>query len=96
MNRVSSGVTLVALILGAVFVVQSSAQSTGGPYQINPVVIAGGGSAISGGTFQITSTLGQPATSRLSGASYIIVDGFWAPVGGVFSDVIFANGFESP
>lgn len=96
MNRMSRKVAVVALILGAAFTAQGSAQSSGGAYDIDPVVIAGGGSPIAGGSYQITSTLGQPATSTLSGASFVIVDGFWAPVGALIGDSIFANGFESP
>ncbi|MEO5559284.1 MAG: hypothetical protein ABIO49_05730 [Dokdonella sp.] len=96
MNRVSKKVVIAALIFGAAFVVQGSAQSGAGPYDIKSVVIAGGGSPIAGGSYQITSTLGQPATSTLSGASFVIVDGFWAPVGTLIGDSIFANGFESP
>jgi hypothetical protein len=86
---------VVALIPGVAFVMQASAQSSGGQYGIDPVVVAGGGGPITGGNYQITSTLGQAATSALSGASYVIVDGFWAPVGGTLVDIIFANGFES-
>lgn len=95
MNRTSGTMAFVALILGVASIAQTRAQSSGGPYDIQRVAIAGGGSPIAGGSYQITSTLGQPATTQLAGASYVIVDGFWSPVGGVSSDVIFANGFES-
>lgn len=71
------------------------AQSSGGQYTISASVIAGGGSPIAGDSYQITSTLGQPATQTLSNGAFVIVDGFWAPVGGaVTDDVIFANGFD--
>lgn len=96
MNRVSRRTAAIALIAGAAFAMECSAQSSGGTFRVEPVVIAGGGSPIAGGSFQITSTLGQPATSTLSGASYVVFDGFWAPVGGSLGDVIFANGFETP
>jgi hypothetical protein len=86
---------VVALILGAAFGAQANAQSSGGQYRIDPVAIAGGGSSIAGGSYQITSTLGQAATATLSGASYVAFDGFWAPVGGLLGDIIFANGFET-
>ena len=75
---------------------RAHAQSSGGPYDVEASVIAGGGSPIAGGSFQITSTIGQAATSTLSGAGFVIVDGFWAPVGSLVGDLIFANGFESP
>jgi hypothetical protein len=88
---------LAALVVCAGSMLQAGAQSSGGPYDIKSVVIAGGGSPIAGGPFQITSTLGQAATNTLSGAGFVIVDGFWAPVGGAsVGDLIFANGFESP
>lgn len=96
MNRVSRKVAIAALILGAAYAVAGSAQSSGGQYRIDRVVIAGGGGPIAAGSYQITSTLGQPATSTLSGASFVIVDGFWAPIGSLLGDSIFANGFESP
>jgi hypothetical protein len=86
--------TAAMLILGATFVAQVSAQSSGGQYNINSIVIAGGGGPIAGGNFQITSTLGQPAGETLSGGSYTLFNGFWSPVGGVAGDFVFANGFE--
>lgn len=95
MYRTRRMVAFVVLILGTTFVAQSNAQSSGGPYRIEPVVIAGGGGPIAGGAYQITSTIGQAATSALSGASYVIFDGFWSPVGGGLGDIIFINGFDS-
>jgi hypothetical protein len=83
----------VALIVGAALVADAVAQSSGGPYDISKVAIAGGGGPISGGAYQITSTLGQPATAVLAANNYIIFDGFWSPVGGFVNDVIFADGF---
>lgn len=94
MNRLSKNMTTLALILGAVCIGQTSAQSSGGPYRIERVVIAGGGSPIAGGNYQITSTLGQAATTTLSGANYILFGGFWSPVGSLVVGVTFANGFE--
>ena len=94
MNRASRTLAVVALILGASFVADTVAQSSGGQYDISSVVIAGGGSPISGGNYQITSTLGQPATTTLAGASYVIFDGFWSPAGP--SDFIFVDDFETP
>ena len=94
MNPVRRTMTAAALILGAAFVAQVSAQSSGGQYRIDPVVIAGGGGPITGGNYQITSTLGQPATAPLAGGSYALFNGFWSPVDGVAGDFVFANGFE--
>jgi hypothetical protein len=94
MNRVCRTVAAAVLILGATFVAQVSAQSSGGQYRIDAVVIASGGGPIGGGNYQITSTLGQPATEPLAGGSYALFNGFWSPVGGVAGDFVFANGFE--
>ena len=95
MKRMSMRAALVALSLGSACVTQGHAQSSGGPFAVTSVVIAGGGDPIAGGSYQISSTLGQPATSTLSGAGFVIVDGFWAPVGSLLGDLIFANGFDS-
>jgi len=93
MNRIGS--VALAIALGSASMVALHAQSSGGSYAIPSSVIAGGGDPIAGGSYQITSTLGQPATAILSGSTYVIVDGFWSPVGGAaLGDSIFADGFE--
>jgi hypothetical protein len=94
MNPLRRTMTAAVLIFGAAFVAQVSAQSSGGQYRIDPVVIAGGGGPIAGGNYQITSALGQSATEPLAGGSYTLFNGFWSPVGGVAGDFVFANGFE--
>ena len=95
MNQGSTRAIVTALIIGAAFIAPAGAQSSGGPYRIEPVAIAGGGGPISGGNYQIASTLGLPATGVLRGASYVIYGGFWSPIGGFSGDSIFASGFES-
>jgi hypothetical protein len=95
MKRVGTKSIVVALILGAMFVVPSGAQSSGGPYRIEPVVIAGGGGPITGGNYQIVSTLGQSASGTMAGASYALFAGFWSPVGDLTGESGFTNGFES-
>lgn len=95
MKRTSTRAALIALALNAAFATVGHAQSSGGPYEIKASVIAGGGSPIAGGSFQITSTIGQAATTTLSGAGFVVVDGYWAPVGSLIGDLIFANGFDS-
>ncbi len=94
MDRTCKSALAIALVFGLGFGASASAQSSGGAYDIRTVAIAGGGGSIVGGAYQITSTLGQPATSMLSGAGFVIFDGFWAPVGGTPGDIIFANGFD--
>jgi len=94
MNRLSTTTAIAALIAGATCFTHAGAQSSGGPFTIKPVVIAGGGGPIAGGNYQITSTLGQPATTVLSAGNYVIFDGFWGPVGSFTNDLIFADGFQ--
>ena len=84
----------VAMGFGLLLCGSVIAQMSGGPYRIDPVVIASGGGLVAGDTYQITSTLGQPATSTLSGANYTLFNGFWSPLGGVENDFIFADGFD--
>lgn len=95
MNRLGNNMTMAALLFGALCGGQAGAQSGGGPYRIEPVVIAGGGGPIAGGNYQITSTLGQPASEVLIGGNYAIFDGFWSPVGNFLGDPVFADGYES-
>jgi hypothetical protein len=95
MRHTNRNLVIAALFFGAINGGQASAQSSGGPYRIEPVVIAGGGGPIAGGNYQITSTLGQPASGVLTGGSYAIFDGFWSPASFVFGDFVFADGYES-
>jgi len=94
MSRAGKAVA-VAVCLGVMVCGTAIAQSSGGQYQIDSAVIAGGGGPIAGGDFQITSTLGQPATATLAGANFILFNGFWSPVGGGAGDLIFADGFDA-
>ena len=72
------------------------AQSSGGAYVIDRVVIAGGGSPMSGGAYQVSGTFGQAATTRLSAQGlHGLSIGFWSPASlNGSSDRIFANGFD--
>ena len=69
------------------------AQSSGGPFAIDPATIAGGGATLSGGQFRLSGTIGQPATAMLGASTYRLHDGFWKPVSPP-SDLIFADGFD--
>ena len=84
----------VAFVIATIVLADAAAQSGGGPYRIDPVAIAAGGGPVTGAGFQLSSTLGQTAASTLSGGQYRMFDGFWNPVGGAISDVIFRNGFD--
>ena len=90
MRRHNKNLCLAALLPIAAYALGASAQSSGGPYRIAPVAIAGGGGTLSGGTFQLRGTLGQAPTSTLSAPGYHFYGGFWPPA----SDGIFANGFD--
>jgi hypothetical protein len=94
MTRARTGISLIALIAGAACLAPAGAQSSGGPYRIDPVALPGGGGPTAGGNYQITSTLGLAATGTLNGAGFAIFGGFWSPVGGG-GDSIFASGFDS-
>ncbi len=65
----------------------------GGTFRIDSAVIAGGGATLDGGAFRLSGTVGQPATSPLGGANYVMRDGFWTPAANT-SDEIFMNGFD--
>lgn len=94
MRHVLKVTSLAAFALGTALAPAVFAQSSGGAYVIDRVVIAGGGSPMSGGSYQLSGTFGQAATATLSAAPYLTFDGFWTPVSLTLSDTIFANGFE--
>ena len=77
-----------ALLLGGS--VHSGAQSGGGAYRIDRVVIVNGGGAVGGGSYALSTTLGQSATDLLAAAGYRLQGGVRS--GGI--DRIFTNGFE--
>jgi hypothetical protein len=81
---------LVALLLIGANAAFAGAQSSGGPYRIEPVAVANGGGRLSGGAYQLSGTLGQSQVSTSSAPGYRLYSGFWAPT----SDVIFVNGFD--
>ena len=82
------------VVLAVAASLAAEAQSSGGTYRIDRVVIAGGGSPMSGGPYQVSGTFGQPATATLAAAGYRMFDGFWSSESLATSDRIFANGFD--
>ena len=92
MQRLYTITLVLALAAIGAFAASARAQS-GGPYRIDPAVIAGGGATLSGGQFCLSGTIGQPATATLSASTYRLYDGFWAAAS-PNSDLIFANGFD--
>jgi hypothetical protein len=87
-------VSRAVLALAGVASLAAEAQSSGGAYRIDRVVIAGGGSPMSGGPYQVSGTFGQAATATLAASGYRMFDGFWSPDSLATSDRIFANGFD--
>jgi hypothetical protein len=96
MNRRIRSFVAIMLSLASAFAPQVGAQSSGGPYRVNPSVVADGGASLSGGTFQLKGTLGQSATATLSATTYRFHGGFWVPAANSqMPDPIFSNGFDS-
>lgn len=70
---------MVAALLFAVSSGIAFAQS-GGTFEIERSVIAGGGANASGGSFSVVSTIGQPiAGTRSTGGGFSLHGGFWHP-----------------
>lgn len=84
-----SGSLLFVLVAGAF------AQSTGGQFTMDPVLIGGSGGAVQGGAFELHGSIGQAATVTLSGAAYALDGGFWALADTCIDpDIIFIDGFD--
>ena len=70
------------------------AQSAGGAYLLDPLVIAAGGGHSSGGTYVLEVTLGQDdAGATLSGGDYDVAGGFQEQSAAA-GNLLFGNGFE--
>ena len=67
----------------------ATAQSSGGPYRIDAVVITAGGGTLAGGGFQLRGSFGQPLVGTVAASTYRLNGGF---VG--VDDRVFHNGFE--
>jgi hypothetical protein len=82
--------TAFALLLAAS--VHSGAQSGGGIYRIDRVVIVNGGGTVGGGSYALSASLGQSATDLLAATDYRLQGGVWSAVDS--ADLVFTNGFE--
>jgi len=82
------------LLAFALLALGADVSAGSGSYRIVRATISGGGATLDGGAFHVDGTLGQTATESLAGSTYRLYDGFWAPVSGSISDLIFANGFD--
>ncbi|HXI90657.1 MAG TPA: carboxypeptidase regulatory-like domain-containing protein, partial [Blastocatellia bacterium] len=76
---------LFAVMVLAVFVPTALMQQSGGPYVLNPSVIAGGGGTSSNGSTRIDGTVGQGILGSSTGGNFTLNAGFWqsAPAGTV-------------
>jgi hypothetical protein len=83
MKKINRLLAFIALLifLGSIL---AQAQS-GGPYLINPSVVAGGGGASSSPTLHLTGTLGQGLLGSSSGGTFALDAGFWNPAAGCLS-----------
>src|SRR5438046_1135904 len=76
---------LFAVMVLAVFVPTVLMQQSGGPYVLNPSVIAGGGGTSSNGSTRIDGTVGQGILGTSTGGNFTLNAGFWqsaqAPAG---------------
>jgi len=75
-NRQLLVALLVVMALG-VFVPSVLMQQQGGPYTLNPSVIAGGGGTSTNGNTTISGTVGQGVLGASSGGSFSLNGGFW-------------------
>ncbi|SDD37898.1 hypothetical protein [Aquimonas voraii] len=86
------------ILLGLCLPLIAWAQASGGSYVLPRDVNASGGGQASGGSYQLQGSIGQPAAEPLhpaSGGPYALSAGFWA-AGAPDSDLLYADGFESP
>ncbi len=68
---------LFAVMVLAVFVPTVLMQQQGGPYILNPSVIAGGGGTSSNGSTRIDGTVGQGILGTSTGGNFTLNAGFW-------------------
>src|SRR5258705_4399565 len=71
---ITVGFTVMAF---AVFVPSVLMQQQGGPYILNPTLLAGGGGASSNGNTRVEGSIGQAVLGSSSGGSFSLNGGFW-------------------
>ncbi len=69
--------TFFALFVCCVYASLAFMQQQGGPYVLNPTVVAGGGGTSTNGTTRLDGTIGQSALGLSSGGSFSLNAGFW-------------------
>src|SRR6266550_232072 len=71
-------ITVVFTVMAfAVFVPSVLMQQQGGPYILNPTLLAGGGGATSNGNTRVEGSIGQAVLGSSSGGSFSLNGGFW-------------------
>lgn len=90
MSRLQMIALVLALFVPGTFLTTALAQSSGGPYAIDPAADAGGAATLNSGPFRLSGTIGQPATASLVASGYELDGGFHPSL----SDQIFASGFD--
>jgi hypothetical protein len=79
-NRLPAFIALLILLSLSLVHGQS-----GGPYLINPSVVAGGGATSTSPAHHLTGTIGQSLSGASNGASLALEAGFWNGAGGCLS-----------
>ena len=83
------------LILALTLASSALAQSSGGPYALDPHAIANGGGRSNSGVFDLQGTIGQhDAGSRQSGGAFEHTGGFHRSDAGAVANAVFHDGFE--
>lgn len=69
-----------SLLAFALFAPAALMQQSGGPYIINPSVVAGGGGTSANGNMSIVGTIGQGTLGASTGGSFSLDGGFWQAI----------------
>ena len=75
LDVLKSGISAVTFA-ASLFLSSEAARSQ--TYSIDWFAVAGGGGTSTGALYRVTGTIGQPETSRLTGAHYTLDGGFWS------------------
>jgi hypothetical protein len=85
----------IQLILTLALASSALAQSSGGPYALDPHAIANGGGRSNSGVFDLQGTIGQhDAGSRQSGGAFEHTGGLRRAAAGAVANDLFHDGFE--
>lgn len=98
-GRLTAGIAWSATVLVAALALAGTAlaQSSGGPYTLDPQSVAGGGGRSTGGSFALEGTIGRhDASNVLGGGAFELTGGFHQRAQGALGDALFGDGFEGP